>query len=129
MHTLQTFFLFALPVICTAAAGAATPTIAVINLRNTSGITDGETQIISDRLRIDPNELRLPPAAAQARRAPGDDYYYRIYVLDRQTGVIQYERAIGPLPSPINGVHAAVLDHRLVVTIDGATIVIDDKAP
>jgi len=42
-----------LPWILLAGPPAPKPTIAVLNLKNTSGISDGEAQIISDRLRIE----------------------------------------------------------------------------
>ena len=56
----------------------------------------------------------------------GGMWMYTLYLLDRASGVIERQRALGPFPEPIDTRNAALLDHRLMMPTGVNTIVIYD---
>ena len=51
---------------------------------------------------------------------------YVIYMLDRKSGIMVAEYALGPMTEPIQPDDALMLDHRIVLGTENATIVIPD---
>jgi len=53
-------------------------------------------------------------------------WMYTLYLLDRASGVIERQRALGPFPEPIDTRNAVLQDHRLMMPTGVNTIVIHD---
>ena len=51
---------------------------------------------------------------------------YTLYLLDRASGVIEWQQALGPFPEPIDTHNAALLDHRLMMPTGANTVMIHD---
>jgi hypothetical protein len=92
-------------------------------------------------VRIEGNvELRLDPApqvmeeggdgdpaaeAADAERpATADGWVYKLYTLDRHTGVLLDERTLGPMREAIDAGRVIMLDQNLILATSSSTIVV-----
>ncbi|MCX5659180.1 MAG: hypothetical protein NTW19_05585 [Planctomycetota bacterium] len=75
-----------------------------------------------------------PPPPPQPVQQQGDDLFavaappgpwvYKLYVLDRYSGVLVEERDLTPLSEAIDPAHAVFLDNRVVLTAGDSTVVI-----
>ncbi len=65
-------------------------------------------------------------AAAKPAPRPGraGQWVYRLYLLDRQNGLLSWQRDLPPLPAPLNASDAMFLQNRLVLPTDSFTVVI-----
>jgi len=54
----------------------------------------------------------------------GRGWFYTLYLLDRESGVVRDERALGPIPQPIRAGEAVFLRDRLVLSAGSNTIIL-----
>jgi hypothetical protein len=68
--------------------------------------------------------LAAPGAAPEAGPPTPAGWPYKLFVLDRRSGLLVDDRDLGPIRDPIDPTQAVFLDNRLVFSTGSATIVI-----
>ncbi len=78
--------------------------------------------------RLGGNPALLPLLRGQPGRNGAHAWYYRLSLLDRQTGLVVHERVIGPLADVFSPTHAWFCNDRLILSTTGATVVLNGSS-